>query len=555
MDLNRRWIEALLGVGLLALLPACATNLPGGGSGHEPVIGEEARARLAPPSLLYPEAFPAIALSGLVDPKDWADAVPLKPAGEINAAWAAAQPRTDTELEAFVAAHFELPGEAVTDTARDAPGETRTLAAHIEALWPQLTRKADGEVEAGSLIPLPSPYIVPGGRFREVYYWDAYFTMTGMGAGHDAIKRDMVENFAGLIGAFGHVPNANRTYYLSRSQPPFFFAMVHQLDPLRAPEEWARYLDALKTEHAFWMSGARAVEMPDGAVLNRYWDAREVPRDESFIQDTATAQGSDRPRAELFRELRAGAESGWDFSSRWLADPEDLSTIRTTRILPVDLNALLYGLEEAIARGCRSAGNGACAQDYHARAEARAAAMRTWLWDAGLGAYADHDLDTGRSTGRVSAAMLYPLAVGIASPEEAAATARLVERDLLKPGGLAATPLVTGEQWDAPNGWAPLQWMAVIGLDKGRYGEHELAREIARRWLETVSRSYCESGKLVEKYDVMTARPGGGGEYPTQDGFGWTNGVTMALIRRYPEFAAYGEVRPHTGAPETCTAN
>lgn len=552
MDPKRRWIEALVGAGLLALLPACATTSPTGGGEREPVIGEEARTRLAPPSLLYPEAFPVIALSGLVDPKDWVDAVPLKPAEEINAAWAAARPQTDAGLEAFIAAHFDLPDEAVTDTARDAPGDTRTLAAHIEALWPQLTRKADGAVEAGSLIPLPNPYIVPGGRFREVYYWDAYFTMTGMGPQHEAIKRDMVENFAGLIEVFGHVPNANRTYYLSRSQPPFFFAMVSLLNPGGDAAEWARYLDALKAEHDFWMSGARAVEMPDGAVLNRYWDAREVPRDESFIQDTNTALGSGRPQAELFRELRAGAESGWDFSSRWFADPDDLSSIRTTRILPVDLNALLYGLEQAITAGCDSTGDTACAADYSARAGARAAAMRTWLWDAELGAYADHDLDTGRSTGRVSAAMLYPLFLRLASDEEAASTARLVERELLKLGGLAATPLVTGEQWDAPNGWAPLHWIAVIGLEG--YGETGLAREIARRWLETVSRSYCESGKLVEKYDVMTARPGGGGEYPTQDGFGWTNGVTMALIRRYPEFAAYGEVRPHTGAPETCTA-
>ncbi|MGB3625845.1 MAG: alpha,alpha-trehalase TreF [Henriciella sp.] len=535
---------------LTVMLTAIAILLAGCAS--PPADREGAKqSELQPHSRRYPDAYPAIALSGLVDPKDWADAVPRAPADEINRVWKMETPQTNEALSRFIETWFDLPDEVRTDDAIDL-GDTPTLSAHIGALWPQLTRQADEGVEAGSLIPLPNPYIVPGGRFREVYYWDAYFTMTGMGLEHDAIKRDMVDNFAWQIARFGHVPNANRTYYLSRSQPPFFFAMVGLLSPGDKPAAWAAYLDALKAEHAFWMAGERSVELPHGAILNRYWDARTVPRDESFIQDSETAEGAARERAELFRDLRAGAESGWDFSSRWLTDPQDLSTIRTTRILPADLNALLYGLEQAIAAGCERAGDAPCAEKFNEAAKARQTAMRRYLWDAEMGAFADYDLDTGASTGRVSAASIYPLYFGLASAQEATSTARLVEQALLKPQGLAATPLKTGQQWDAPNGWAPLHWLAVIGLE--RYGEDALAREIARRWLETVSRAYCESGKLVEKYDVVTARPGGGGEYPTQDGFGWTNGVTMALLAHYPDFAAYGEIRPRLQAPESCAA-
>jgi alpha,alpha-trehalase len=135
---------------------------------------------------------------------------------------------------------------------------------------------------------------------------------------------------------------------------------------------------------------------------------------------------------------------------------------------------------------------------------------------------------------RVSAATLYPLFTGAASDTQAAAVARTTIRELLKPGGIVTTPLTTGQQWDAPNGWAPLQWIAVAGLR--RYGQRSLSATIACRWNANVERVYQQSGKLVEKYDVVTTgRSGGGGEYPTQDGFGWTNGVTRKLMALYPE--------------------
>jgi alpha,alpha-trehalase len=299
----------------------------------------------------------------------------------------------------------------------------------------------------------------------------------------------------------------------------------------------------VRAEYFYWMAGAacldasgaceHVVRMPDGSLLNRYWDARDTPRDESFAEDVATARSApSRPAAQVYRELRAGAESGWDFSARWLADQATLATVHTTDIVPADLNALVWAMERTIAARCLALGDTGCATDFATKAEARHRAIDRYLWRAAEHRYADWDRAAGASTQVLSAATLYPLFVGLASAEQARAVAGTVRTQLLAPGGLRTTRPRTGQQWDAPNGWAPLQWVAIAGLQA--YGEADLARDIARRWLDTVGRTYCETGKMLEKYDVEQRRPGGGGEYPLQDGFGWTNGVASALLERYP---------------------
>jgi alpha,alpha-trehalase len=293
----------------------------------------------------------------------------------------------------------------------------------------------------------------------------------------------------------------------------------------------------MRREHAFWMEGEqdlkpgqahrRVVALADGTILNRYWDDRATPRDESYREDLETALKSSRPAADVFRDLRAGAESGWDFSSRWMADGEHLKTIRTTAIVPVDLNSLMYGLETAISAGCARIADAPCVAEFDGRAKARKAAMDTVLWDAARGVYLDWLWTGGERIDALSAATLYPLFVGAASPDQAKAVAIAARAQLLASGGLRTTTRRTGQQWDTPNGWAPLQWVAVAGLR--RYGESALASDISDRWLATVEREYRASGKMLEKYDVEEAKAGGGGEYPLQDGFGWTNGVTRAL--------------------------
>ena len=404
-----------------------------------------------------------------------------------------------------------------------------------------------------SALALPAPYVVPGGRFREIYYWDSFFTMLGLRVdGQQPLIESMIDDFVSLIERYGHIPNGTRTYYLSRSQPPFF-ALMLDLSTNTDPAVAKRRLAALRTEHDFWMKGRacldaagacdHVVRMPDGSILNRYSDARDTPRDESFAEDRATAAAaSGRDAGVVQRDLRSAAESGWDFSSRWLTDPQKLTTIHTTDIVPIDLNSLLYAMERRIADRCATIVDTACVRDFTAQAARRKTAIDKYLWVKPQGRYVDWDRTTRAPTPVLSAATLYPLFIGLSSPDQAKAVAATTRAKLVGQGGLRTTTLRTGQQWDEPNGWAPLQWIAVDGF--ARNGEDALARDIAKRWIATVTRSYRETGKMLEKYDVEEQKAGGGGEYPTQDGFGWTNGVTGAMMARYPDLVPASPAAP-----------
>jgi len=479
------------------------------------------------PADLFGPLFERVQLERVfADSKTFADAVPRTAPAAILAAYQRDKPANRDALRAFVARHFDL-APAVSPAAGDR--DTAALGAHIAKLWPALERRPETPPAGSSLLGLPEPYVVPGGRFREIYYWDSYFTMLGLARdGRGDLVEAMLSNFESLIERFGHIPNGTRSYYLSRSQPPFF-ALMLDLVPARDAAARRRRLDALLIEHAYWMKGEGVVRLPDGSMLNRYWDDRDTPRDEAYAEDVATALRSGRPPAEVYRHLRAGAASGWDFSSRWLADPQDFATIKTADIVPVDLNSLLWALERAIARTAE----GETASRFAGFADTRAAAINRYLWREEAGCFADYDHVEGRVTPVLSAATLYPLFLGLATPGQGRAVARTTGDKLVARGGLRTTTVATGQQWDVPNGWAPLQWIAIEGLYA--YGETELARTIAARWLQTVEAAYRETGKMLEKYDVEDLRPGGGGEYPLQDGFGWTNGVTRALLAKYPD--------------------
>src|SRR6266496_2049320 len=341
--------------------------------------------------------FQAVQLSGIFpDSKTFVDARPLFPPSVIAARYDSAHTVAGFDLRAFVERQFQLPQPVGAGVA---PGvsRSRTMEDHIRALWPVLTRPPDTADTRSSLIPLPHPYIVPGGRFREIYYWDSYFTMLGLVAsGRTDLVRNMLDNFAYLVETIGHIPNGNRTYYLSRSQPPFFAAMVGLYAAATDTTRALAYLDALEAEHAFWMDGVehlapgggagaaggaggaayrRLVRLRDGAVLNRYWDDRPEPRPESYRQDYELAQTLPAEVREAFyRNVKATAESGWDFSSRWMRDPRDLRTLETTELVPVDLNSLLYHAERMIAalRAFRGrAGDAAVAKQFSRAAEDR----------------------------------------------------------------------------------------------------------------------------------------------------------------------------------------
>jgi alpha,alpha-trehalase len=509
-----------------------------------------------PPQVLFKDLFVAVQTAQIFpDGKAFPDAVPKARPDEILKDYHADQPNSPAALEHFIEAHFTLPSAVA---GAPSPPSQVSITGHIDGLWDVLTRSSTSVPAYSSLLAMPQPYVVPGGRFREMYYWDSYFTMLGLAeSGRQDLVEGMVRDFAYLIDTFGHVPNGARTYYLSRSQPPFFFAMVGLISPKDPASAFAAYLPQLRREYAFWMEGAqtvnpgkphrRVVAMPDGAVLNRFWDDRDTPRDESYREDTELARDSQRPAQQLFRDIRAAAESGWDFGSRWFADGGTRATMVTTELVPVDLNSLLFGLENAIRSGCAHRGDKPCASEFAERAAVRRRAIDHYLWDPDQGAYLDYRWTTGARMPRVSAATMYPLFVSLASKAQADAVANITARELLKAGGIVTTTVTTGQQWDSPNGWAPLQWIAVSGLRD--YGETPLAAAIACRWMAIVNDVYRQSGKLVEKYDVVTVgRSGGGGEYPLQDGFGWTNGVMRKLAALYPEVA-------NVTTPSGCPAN
>ena len=357
---------------------------------------------------------------------------------------------------------------------------------------------------------------------------------------------DMIRNFGYLIENYGHIPNGNRTYYLGRSQPPFFSCMIELLAGIKGDSIYQTFLPDMEKEYAFWMDGAdklkpgqayrRVVKLKDGFVLNRYWDDSMVPRQESWREDYLTAEKSGRNKIEMYQNLRAGAESGIDFSSRWFADNKKIISIQITDILPVDLNCLLYHLELTIAKAKIINGDQDGARIFRDKAKKRSELIDKYFWNKKMSYYTDYDFKTSARKNNITPAGLYPFCFLKEHPDYLSFLGRKVaavlKAKLLKDGGFVTTEYTTGEQWDAPNGWAPLEWMMIWGLD--RCGQKNLAATAAKRWIRLNTRVYIQTGKLMEKYNVTDiTKEAGGGEYGGQDGFGWTNGVLLKLISIY----------------------
>lgn len=455
---------------------------------------------------------------------------------EIKIRYAEQKNLSDFDLKTFVLNNFDLPHGHETSYTSD---KTESAKEHIEELWSVLTREPHNE--KSSLIPLPNPYIVPGGRFGEIYYWDSYFTMLGLQeSGKIDMIQAMVDNFSYLIYKIGHIPNANRTYYIGRSQPPFYALMLKLLSEAKGTKVLSDYLPYMEKEYEFWNDGKRllkgdtkavkrVVKMPDGSILNRYWDSHCTPRPEAYKEDFELASHSKQKSEELYRHLRAAAESGWDFSSRWFKNPEAFDSIHTTDIIPVDLNCLLVYLEETIAEVYASQKSTVTAKRYKTAAQNRREAIQKYCWNEEKGFYFDYDFVQGTQKEYETLAATFPLFFSIATQAQATKVAEILQEKFLRTGGLLTTLAFTGQQWDAPNGWAPLQWIAYTGLKN--YGFEELAQKIKNRWVELNLKVYKETGKMTEKYNVNDQNlEAGGGEYPNQDGFGWTNGVLLKMM-------------------------
>lgn len=387
------------------------------------------------------------------------------------------------------------------------------VLAYIDDYWPRLIRYNPREQE--TRIGLPRPYVAPSDQamFQEMYYWDSYFTALGLiGTPHESLVIDMAENMAALFRRFGLIPNASRYYFLSRSQPPFFAAMIwlaHGVLQRNGDPDADRYLRRMmrlaEQEHErVWMGSRQPHHRLVYAGLSRYFDVN-------------------------YLDILAACESGWDHTTRC----ED----RWLDHLPVDLNAILYTREIDFARAAERLGQPRRAAQWRERAATRAAAMRELMWDEAEGIFFDYDWVHERRTPYPSLAAFFPLWAELATPAQAA---RLVADWLPRfefSGGLVTTLSAhPGRQWAFPNGWAPLQWIVVTGLE--RYGYHAEAQRLRQKWCANNAAVFAATGAMWEKYNVVEvgAMPEEG-LYGSIPGFGWSNAIFVDFVRHLPPLA------------------
>lgn len=403
------------------------------------------------------------------------------------------------------------------------------------------------------LLFLPRPYVVPGGRFNEMYGWDSYFITVGLLRDLEVERaRDMTDNHLYQVRNYGMVLNANRTYFLSRSQPPFLSRMVLDVYERTKDRAWLRAtVPTIDQYYDFWVKDPHLLPQ---LGLSRYFDLGEGPAPEvvSDEKDAAGRTHYDRVR-EYYKEHevkdydltqyydarsdtllplfykgdRTMRESGFDPSNRF--GPFSIDVIHYA---PVCLNSLLYQMELDRAQIATLLGDPTGATQWRARAERRATVVNRYLWDEAAGLYFDYSVRTGTRRPYEFATTFYPLWVGIATPEQARRVAANLPK-LEAPCGVLTSTSVTGNQWDAPFGWAPLQMAAVAGLR--RYGFNEEADRLAWKFLGLVTKEFGEHGGIVEKYDVQRCESDVSagikfGYSSNEIGFGWTNAVYLELL-------------------------
>ncbi|XP_004750024.1 trehalase isoform X3 [Mustela putorius furo] len=466
------------------------------------------------------------------------------------------------QLQAFIQKHFQAAGQELLSWTpedwKDSPRllqkisdpKLRAWAGQLHQLWKKLGKKVKPEVlshpEQFSLIYSAHPFIVPGGRFVEFYYWDSYWVMEGLLLSEmPQTVKGMLQNFLDLVRLYGHVPNGARVYYLQRSQPPLLTLMMDRYVTHTNDTAFLRdNIETLALELDFWMEN-RTISVSSGGqsyVLNHYAVPYGGPRPEAYSKDFELADTlPEEDRVALWAELKAGAESGWDFSSRWLVggpNSTSLSSIRTSKFVPVDLNAFLCQAEALMSNFYSRLGNDIQATKYRNLKQQRLAAMRAILWDEEKGAWFDYDLENGKKNLEFYPSNLTPLWSGCFSDPDAVDKALKYLEDsqiLTYQYGIPTSLQKTGQQWDFPNAWAPLQDLVIRGLAKSPSPRaQEVAFQLAQNWIRTNFEVYSQKSAMFEKYDISNGgQPGGGGEYEVQEGFGWTNGVVLMLLDRY----------------------
>ena len=446
-------------------------------------------------------------------------------------------------------------------------------------------------ISSHGLLYLENNYVVPGGRFNEMYGWDSYFIILGLlRDGRTSLARGMVENFFFEIENYGALLNANRTYYLTRSQPPFLSSMVlavYDADKQagHADSAWLdRAYQYLEKDYSMW---TRDPHLAGSTGLARYYDFGDGPpaegmQDEGGLyrkvvnyfvvhpdqadhyllqQDVVKPEGGQAPAgpgssygitvcdvsmtkarapcepervvrlsADYYKGDRSMRESGFDISFRFGAYGS-----ATHHYAPVCLNSLLYKTETDMEKISVLIGKASEAKTWRERAEARKLRMQQYLWDGDRGFFFDYDFVSGKKSGYRYLTTYYPLWAGLATPEQAAAVVKNLPV-FEQPGGLAMSPENSGAQWDYPYGWAPVELLAIQGLR--RFGYNAEADRLSYKFLSTVIENFQRDGAIREKYNVVTRSsesPVTVGYQENVVGFGWTNAAFLELLHALPK--------------------
>ncbi|KAL2752293.1 glycoside hydrolase family 37 protein [Sodiomyces alcalophilus JCM 7366] len=570
------------------------------------------------------------------DSKTFVDMPAKRTLDEIQMAFnALSKPLSNnSDLNDFLKANFALAGgelEQVHDLHTDPVflgkinnSVIREFTGKVIDIWPDLTRTYAGTGSncsncPNSFIPIRRPFVVAGGRFREPYYWDSFWILEGLlrtKGSFTQISRNQIENFLDLIDQYGFVMNGARKYYLNRSQPPLLSQMVRvYIEHTNETDLLDRALPLLIEEHKWWTIN-RTVNVTKGDKtyqLNLYNVSNTEPRPESYYEDFVTVSNGSYhaksgviypetyklkhdEKAMVYANLASGAESGWDYTARWLAYPSDalrdvyfpLRSLNIINTIPVELNSILYWNEVTISQFLNRTGNETGARIWAQMAANRSEAMYDLMWNSTLFGYFDYNLTLAAQNTYVpadddvtfaernnapagqqvsfSVSQFFPFWTGAAPfhlKNNPYAVKRAFERVSThldhKPGGIPATNLHSGEQWDQPSVWPPLMHVLMAGLlntpptfgesDPSYIDVQELALRLGQRYLDSTFCAWYATGGytseipqlegfnaddigiMFEKYsDNSTNEAGGGGEYEVVEGFGWTNGVLIWAV-------------------------
>lgn len=474
---------------------------------------------------------------------------------------------SNEQVLAFVNEHFDSTSELEMWTPTDYTTDPKFLSGirdeslrefgkNINAIWPHLGRKVKSFVfeqpNLFSLIPVSHGFIIPGGRFTELYYWDAYWIVEGLliSGMQDTVK-GMIENLIQLLKQLGHIPNGSRWYYQERSQPPLLTAMmslyIRDTDDKKFLED---NIDALEEELKYWLD-TQIVTFDKGDssyTLLRYYAPSAGPRPESYYEDYTSAQAFDTEdrQKEFYVDIKSAAESGWDFSSRWFiaqdgSNTGNLTSIHTKDIIPVDLNSIFANALQNVAFFQALLHNPRRAAHWAYIAKQWRSSIKEVLWNNEDGVWYDYDMSNEQHRKYFYPSNVAPLWMGVVDKAFIKENAPRIQeylrlsKGLDYPGGIPSSLVKSGEQWDFPNAWPPLVSIVVNALEAlGTEEANDMAFEVAQNWVRACHKGFEENKQMFEKYDAeIPGRVGGGGEYTVQDGFGWSNGVVLEFLAKY----------------------